>query len=149
MKRKRMILVACCENVECMALQTVLAGKAFRVHTVQSKGKIVTAIRHHRPALLVMNIELAEPQDRWDLLREIRREFSSSVSILLLVRSGHGYQYLEPDYRCLYDHALTMPVDLEEVLRGVKMLLGVYPWGENWDPQAARKALQSVKDLSR
>jgi len=139
------ILIACYDDVERKALQDILVGRAFQIRTVRDGNKVINAVKRHNPVLLVMDTEFPKSQTSgWEIARTMRQIFGSSPLIFLLIHPGHGYRYLEPEYKSLYDHILVMPIDLGEVLQGVRKLLGVYPWGKDWDSQAAKEALRSV-----
>lgn len=149
MARSSIILVACCDDVQCMILKSILAGRMFQVYVVQDSEEVISAIESYNPALLIMDIEFPKSQlSGWKLARKVRREFKLTPLIFLLIHPGHTYEYLEPEYERLYNHILVMPVDVEEIWQSVKKLLGVYPWGGEWDSQIAMQVLKSVEGLS-
>lgn len=120
------ILLASHEEVVRTGVKRYLLELGYQVETVERSSQILDTVRRYSPALIIIDVEFpASEMDGWQVARILRQEYENSVlPIFLLIYPGHGYTYLEPEKKWLYDHILVHPVELKEISQGVEKLLG-------------------------
>ena len=141
MVKKITILIATSDDVIFNAVKNIVTGEIFNVHQILEFQAVEIPIFEHSSVLIVDLGPPSIPMSKWDFVKKVRSLHPSHLPTIILAYPSNNYDYLKPDHKILYDICLIMPVDLAEILHGIKKLTGYYPWGVDWDEKAANMSI--------
>jgi DNA-binding response OmpR family regulator len=125
-ERKQILLIE--DDHTLAALEaSILTAHGYSVKVIHHGGLAITEIQHAIPDLVVLDLELADSIDGWDVLQALRT--NASIPVLITSSSAmavRNYMHMNQESRLTLDH-LPKPYPMQTFLKRVQRMLMIAP----------------------
>ena len=116
------ILLATCEN-EREIIHSILQRKKYQITVASSIQGALSALESEFFQLTLIDEDFESAGEGWALAKTIRRRFSLSLVILMLVWGSYRQYFDSPHFLSIADWIMHFPVSEEEILGNVERFL--------------------------
>lgn len=125
-ERKLILLVE--DDQTLAALEaSILTAHGYSVKVIHHGELAITEIQHAIPDLVVLDLELADSTDGWDVLQALRT--NASIPVLITSSSAiamRNYMHMNQESKLTLDH-LPKPYPMQTFLKRVQRMLIIAP----------------------
>lgn len=105
-------------------MELFLTDAGYRVHMWPARRGALAFIRNTRPHIVIMDLQMDEPTDGWQLLEELRADpATASIPAILYSADEHFLRFKHEELRALRCQHLTKPFALDHLLDHIRRLV--------------------------
>lgn len=100
-----------------------LSAEGFNVVTAKNGTEALAEIERAKPDLIVLDIGMPDI-DGLTLLKKLKRDLNTCSIPVVFLTARAGYEDVMRGYQEQADYYITKPFNKEQLLRGIKIILG-------------------------
>ncbi len=107
-------------------LQKRLVKEGFEVSTAFDGEEALEKIKTDNPDIVLLDLMLPK-MNGFDVLKEIREKFTDKWRPVIIISANTDLEAVKKSYSLEADHYLSKPCTIENVLKGVRIMLSLIP----------------------
>lgn len=109
-------------------MELFLADAGYRVHIWPARGGALALISEVQPHIVIMDLQMDEPTDGWQLLEELRADpMTASIPAILYSADEHFLRSRHETLRLLRCERLIKPFALDHLVDRIRGLIDAPP----------------------
>jgi DNA-binding response OmpR family regulator len=107
-------------------IKAVLLQEGYGVETAFDGKEALEKVKAHNPDVIILDLIMPK-LNGFDVLKEIREKYTDKWRPVIIVSAKTELESVKSAYDLEADHYLTKPFTIEDLLRGIRIMISLIP----------------------